>query len=243
MKRKLLMIAFKHTLFPEPVAPATRRCGILARSVTKGAPVMSFPRAMVNLCCEFLNAGEERISSRYTMVLWLFGISMPMAAFPGIGATMRTLGARRARARSSERPATLLILTPGAGLSSYIVMTGPGRISTTSPSTSKSASFASSRRAFISRLSFWISTGLSVGALVRRSRGGRLNSPATFMKGKASCSGFLTGSGLGSTIVTWRLGLVFSFSMYSSRALLFLFCSVFFMESSLIRLTRLFPQR
>ena len=32
-------------------------------------------------------------------------------------------------------------LTPGAGLNSYIVMTGPGRTATTSPSTPKSSSF------------------------------------------------------------------------------------------------------
>ena len=43
------------------------------------------------------------------------GTSMPIAALPGIGATIRMLAARRARAKSSASPATLLILTPGAG--------------------------------------------------------------------------------------------------------------------------------
>ncbi len=57
---------------------------------------------------------------------------MPIAPLPGIGAMIRMLGARRASARSSERLVILLILTPGAGSSSYMVMTGPGFTSITS---------------------------------------------------------------------------------------------------------------
>ena len=62
---------------------------------------------------------------------------------------------------------------------------------------SKSASFTSSRRAFVSRLSFWISTGLSVGCFVEKIQGREFEVSCTFMKGKASCSGFFDGSRLG----------------------------------------------
>ena len=37
------------TLLPDPVAPAMSRCGIRSRSVTKGFPLISFPKAKVSL--------------------------------------------------------------------------------------------------------------------------------------------------------------------------------------------------
>lgn len=70
---------------------------------------------------------------------------MPMTDLPGIGARMRMLGAMSASARSSVRLVMRLILTPAAGSSSYMVMTGPGRTSTTR-STPKSASFFQNAR-------------------------------------------------------------------------------------------------
>jgi hypothetical protein len=39
------------TDLPEPVVPATSRCGIFARSATIGLPVMSLPSAMVIFEC------------------------------------------------------------------------------------------------------------------------------------------------------------------------------------------------
>lgn len=36
------------TDLPEPVVPATSKCGILARSATTGLPAMSLPSAMVS---------------------------------------------------------------------------------------------------------------------------------------------------------------------------------------------------
>ena len=51
---------------------------------------------------------------------------MPTTDSPGIGARMRTLTARSAMARSSASITMRRTLTPGAGLNSYIVMTGPG---------------------------------------------------------------------------------------------------------------------
>ena len=64
LNSRLLTIAFRETLFPVPVAPATSRWGILAKSVTKGAPVISLPSAMVSLKVEFLYAWLARTSFR-----------------------------------------------------------------------------------------------------------------------------------------------------------------------------------
>jgi hypothetical protein len=47
-----------------------------------------------------------------TMARFLLGTSMPTACLPGIGATMRTLGAARRRAMLSERLAIFEIRTP-----------------------------------------------------------------------------------------------------------------------------------
>ena len=43
------MMALTHTLLPDPVAPAMRRCGILARSALNGWPATSWPRAKASL--------------------------------------------------------------------------------------------------------------------------------------------------------------------------------------------------
>ena len=45
-------IAFTLTDFPVPVDPAISRCGIVARSLTKGSPWMVLPSARVSLDCE-----------------------------------------------------------------------------------------------------------------------------------------------------------------------------------------------
>ena len=76
------------------------------------------------------------------MARTLLGTSIPTACRPGIGATMRTLGAARRRAMLSERFAILEIRTPGAGRTSKSVITGPFLIPVTSASmlNSRSAS-------------------------------------------------------------------------------------------------------
>ena len=64
-----------------------------------------------------------------TVALPLLGISMPIADLFGMGASILTpAGAARWRARSSARPVNLLIFTPGAGATSYLVTDGPGMI-------------------------------------------------------------------------------------------------------------------
>ena len=76
---------------PEPVAPATRRCGIFARLATTKPPSTSLPSADhqrvvvgASRCC------ERSTSPRETISLSALGISMPIADLPGIGLRIRT---------------------------------------------------------------------------------------------------------------------------------------------------------
>ncbi len=115
-------------------------------------------------------------------------------------------------------------------------MTGPGQISTTSPSTPKSFSFFSMSRAFMVSVSLSWRFAPSGGGSSRES-GGVLKSPSALMKSKASCTGslffsslffsfFATGAGTGGgttgglmTGAACCLGFSsFSFSEASSRA-------------------------
>ncbi len=106
-----------------------------ARSTTAGPPSMSLPIAMGRRALDLRNMSSATISLRKTFSRALFGTSMPTAALPGMGATMRTRSASSDMARSSERLAILATRVPGAGANSYIVTTGPGRMATTSPFT------------------------------------------------------------------------------------------------------------
>ncbi len=137
------IMAFKPTLLPVPVAPAINRCGMTCKSAMTVLPTISFPRQTVRRDLAFSKTEEIIISLNLTVSLVLFGISIPIAAFPGIGATILMLIARRARARSSVKLTILLIFTPGAGSYSKVVITGPGNIATTFPLTLKSSSFFS----------------------------------------------------------------------------------------------------
>ncbi len=74
-----------------------------------------------------------------------------MTVRPGIVA-MRARSADMLRAISSASWTTRVALMPGAGSSSYIVTTGPGRTSLISPFTLKVSRTVSSSRAFFSRL-------------------------------------------------------------------------------------------
>ena len=109
---------FTQTDLPEPVVPAISKCGILAMSVTTISPEISLPSTAVSLLLAFLNLSESISSRMETMLTTLFGTSIPTAALPGIGASIRTPLAARFRAISSDRLVILLILTPGAGCNS-----------------------------------------------------------------------------------------------------------------------------
>ena len=75
---------------PEPVAPATSRCGIFAMFATTKPPSTSLPRP-ATIGWWSLRAVADRITSpRLTISLSVFGISMPIADLPGIGDRIRT---------------------------------------------------------------------------------------------------------------------------------------------------------
>ena len=86
-------IVFTQPDLPEPVVPATSRCGIFARSVQTELPAMSLP--------SHTDSGEpdggppcsprsrRKMSPRYTIRWRLLGTSTPTACLPGMGARMR----------------------------------------------------------------------------------------------------------------------------------------------------------
>ena len=76
--------------FPEPVAPATNRCGIFAKFAHTKLPSTSLPSA-TNIGCKSCPATLERKTSpNATISRSAFGISIPTADLPGIGERIRT---------------------------------------------------------------------------------------------------------------------------------------------------------
>ena len=106
-------MALRHTLLPLPVAPAMRRWGIFARSATTGTPETPLPREIASFDFALMSWYSELSMTfrRVTTVAVSFGTSMPTMARPGTGASMRRLGAARARARSLWRAVILLTRT------------------------------------------------------------------------------------------------------------------------------------
>ena len=118
-------MALSPTDFPCPVAPAMSRWGILARSTTKVSLEMVFPRAMGNSISAFWKRGEAITLLIETMVAFLFGTSIPIVPFPGIGAMIRIPRAESDNAISSSRLLIFEILIPASGMISYKVTVGP----------------------------------------------------------------------------------------------------------------------
>ena len=141
------MIEFKQTLFPVPVRPAMSKCGRLAKSTDNGLPETSFPRnngIFIFRTC----AAPSSITSRMRTT-WRFslGTSIPTVFLPGIGATIRTLGTRKAIARSSASPVIFESRKPASSSISYWAITGPVSISTTRILKPKLENVCSSTRA------------------------------------------------------------------------------------------------
>ena len=88
--RMLVIIELMKLDLPEPVAPATSRCGILARLATTKPPSTSLPSPMVIGCMLLAAAPERSTSPSETISRSLLGISMPIALLPGIGDRMLT---------------------------------------------------------------------------------------------------------------------------------------------------------
>jgi len=112
------MMLFRHTLLPEPVAPAMSRCKSLVKSATSGLPAMSLPRPMVSRDGDCWNSSLSRISRSKTGLVSRLGTSMPTTDLPGTGASTRTPAAARLREMSSASPTMRLTLIPGGGCTS-----------------------------------------------------------------------------------------------------------------------------
>src|SRR5471030_1815830 len=63
------IVALMPTDLPEPVVPATSKCGILARSATIGLPAMSLPRATVRLDGLSLDLGADDFAQTHDLAL------------------------------------------------------------------------------------------------------------------------------------------------------------------------------
>ncbi len=113
------------TDFPEPVAPAISICGIFAISETTICPLIFLPTAKASFDLCFLNSALSSSSRRTTGEFSLFGTSMPTAAFPGIGASIRISVAARFSLISSESFVIWFTFTPCSSFNSYCVTAGP----------------------------------------------------------------------------------------------------------------------
>ena len=111
-----VMIAFKPTDFPCPVAPATSRWGIFARSTMYTSLVIVLPNAIGNSIFDSWNFLEFRMENIDTMLGFALGTSMPIVPFPGIGAMILIPMAARLRAISSSRFFILDMRMPCAGV-------------------------------------------------------------------------------------------------------------------------------
>ncbi len=123
---KLRIITFTPTDLPEPVVPATNKCGILLKSATTASPAISLPNTIGNEPFMFWKRSLATTSDIYTVSRPLFGSSKPMYGLPGIASTTRTAITDSARAKSLDRPEIRLTFTPGARSNSKRVITGPG---------------------------------------------------------------------------------------------------------------------
>src|SRR6478735_5775129 len=191
------MTALTMTLLPEPVGPAISRCGILARSTALATPATSRPRANVSLDSDAVNSTSSRTRRSGTALKSLFGISMPTALLPGIGASIRSELAASAIARSSARPSMRLTLTSGAGWTSYWVTTGPALRATIRAGMPKPASFLT----MISSLRAWdASSPPAWRGMATSSRtviGGRMYSMWSLVSGESPASVTSSGSRTG----------------------------------------------
>ncbi|MCY1463429.1 hypothetical protein D9M71_813230 [compost metagenome] len=88
--RMEVIIEFTNEDLPAPVAPATRRCGILARLATTYPPSTSLPTPMTIGWSVRRAFWLRSTSPRDTVSRSVLGISMPMADLPGMGLRIRT---------------------------------------------------------------------------------------------------------------------------------------------------------
>ena len=84
-------IEFTNADLPEPVEPATSRCGIFCNECPTKSPSMFLPRPISIGSWLATTSEEPSTSPRRTISRSEFGTSMPTADLPGIGVSSRTL--------------------------------------------------------------------------------------------------------------------------------------------------------
>ena len=138
--RMQAMIELMQTLLPLPVAPAIKRWGILARSVTLGSPETLFPSASVkrDRMAARLNGADSTTLRSVTSAAVRLGTSIPTNGLPGTGDSMRSDGAASASAKSFESAVIWLTRTRVRETSSSLVFGLPSRSSTSLPVASRS---------------------------------------------------------------------------------------------------------
>ena len=118
------MIPLTATDFPDPVEPATNKWGIRVKSNERTVPLTALPSGISNnLAGSVMDCSHN--SRKGTIATSVLGTSIPTKDFPGIGASIRTSLAAKARARSSAKLEMRLTRTPTAGFNSYRVTEGP----------------------------------------------------------------------------------------------------------------------
>lgn len=120
---KLVIIVLMHTLFPDPVAPAIRRCGISFRFAITLRPEMSFPTAKLIFDAAFQKFIGINQFQNETISGFSFSRQFPHC-FSRIECSIRMLFARRFKAISSASFVMLLTFTT-AGCTSYRVTDDP----------------------------------------------------------------------------------------------------------------------
>ena len=113
---------FIPTDFPEPVVPATRRCGARARSKTFTSPVTSRPIAMGRAAALSRNASLSTSSRADTVERCRFATSRPTQSSSREDITLPVF---KATEMSSVRLRMADTLTPFAGNVLYRVTVGP----------------------------------------------------------------------------------------------------------------------
>ena len=158
-------MALTPTDLPEPVVPATSRCGMRARSTTIGSPPIVLPSVIGNCASARRQASLSSSSRRSTDLAAMVG------QLDADRVAARTLSPMRAETRAHR--AGDVVGEPdharrfGAARRHQLieVTTGPGRMSLISPLTPKSASTSSSSRA-LPRMAPWD----NLGAVLERRR-------------------------------------------------------------------------
>ena len=115
------------TDLPDPVVPATSRCGMRARSATMGSPPIDLPSASGSAASEERNASDlEQLAQEHLLATHVRQLDADDVAARHDAA--RTLVALIEQAMSSASEMTRADLMPRAGSSSNSVTTGPGDV-------------------------------------------------------------------------------------------------------------------